>query len=288
MKQLYNFDKNCSRKEKTAETEYQGDLEILPQLVVAGKQNQVEMIIKKNPTLLLKPYKIKDLSGREFKRMSVFQYALWALDWHMWKMMLRYIPLKLANQQIQELESCSTEHGKYFSFQPLIESLKKYVSNSTENQWCKVVGKEQALLPAHAINEYCRNDQSFYPCPNFMEGHLIRTMQVGGISWHSSFGPSFGIFGHYTQGKCGDTFAFTKGAYNVCIIAKGNILGIDFARSCAPYDLIAMEKLSEVRINQLEFLKSQVLRSLALTNFFEAETTQIPKEIIEMICDYSV
>ena len=54
----------------------------LLQSVAEGEQDKAEEFIQKNKNLLLYPGTVKDLSGREFKQITAFQYALWALDWH--------------------------------------------------------------------------------------------------------------------------------------------------------------------------------------------------------------
>jgi hypothetical protein len=64
----------------------------LLRLVVEGEQDQAEAMIKKDKNLLLAAGRIIDLSGREFERITAFQYALWALDWHMWTMIQKYLP----------------------------------------------------------------------------------------------------------------------------------------------------------------------------------------------------
>ena len=46
------------------------------------------------------------------------------------------------------------------------------------DQWCKMVGGEQKLLPAHVVNEYCRADRPFEPCPQEWESKLPRTREM--------------------------------------------------------------------------------------------------------------
>ncbi|MBS0351566.1 MAG: hypothetical protein JSR33_10365, partial [Proteobacteria bacterium] len=133
------------------------------------------------------------LSGREFKQITAFQYALWALDYHMWTMIQKYLPQEVPAQQLQELETKGTAHGKYFSLQGLTGALQTYVDNAAkwdydqraEDQWCKKVGGEQKLLPAHVVNEYCRADRPFEPCPSEWESKLTRTRKVPEI-WDST------------------------------------------------------------------------------------------------------
>ena len=92
-----------------------------------GEQDKAEALIQKDKNLLLHTGTIKDLSGREFKQMTAFQYALWAMDWHMWTMIQKYLPQEAQAQQLQELETKGTAHGKHFSLQGLTGALQTYV-----------------------------------------------------------------------------------------------------------------------------------------------------------------
>jgi hypothetical protein len=148
--------------------------------VAEGEQDKAEAILKDEPLLALRYGSVRDKSDRKFNHITAFQYAVWALDWHMWEMMLRQFNSdehrKLAAEQYQELDAKGTEHGKMFSLDPLIQALQKYsdkfdgwTDEQRENYWFKEVGRLQRQLPWHVVNEYCRPDWSFYPCPSFTE-----------------------------------------------------------------------------------------------------------------------
>jgi hypothetical protein len=166
------------------------DQKILSQLlqyIAEGEQDKAETLIQKDKNLLLHAGTVKDLSGREFKQITAFQYALWAMDWHMWTMIQKYLSQEAQVQQWQELETKGTAHGKYFSLKGLTGALQKYVDNAekvwnydrrADKHWCKVVGREQKLLPVHVVNEYCRRDRAFKPCPREWESKLPRTREV--------------------------------------------------------------------------------------------------------------
>ena len=126
----------------------------LLRLVVEGEQDQAEKMLKKDPNLLLIAGTVTDLSGREFKQITAFQYALWALDWHMWKMIQKYLPTEAQTEQFAALETKSTAHGKHFSLQPLIGALQTYVDNAGKvwnydqratDHWCKKVGRSAKI-----------------------------------------------------------------------------------------------------------------------------------------------
>ncbi len=158
----------------------------LLRFVAEGEQDKAEELIKKDNNLLLLAGNVTDLSGREFEGIAAFQYALWAMDWHMWTMIKKYLPPEAQSQQFTELESKGTAHGKHFSLQELTDALQVYVDNAekwnynqrAENQWCKVVGGAQKKLPAHVVNEYCRGDRPFEPCPQEWESKLSRTKEM--------------------------------------------------------------------------------------------------------------
>src|SRR4051794_1480736 len=76
----------------------------LLQYVVEGEQDKAEELIKKDKTLLYQAGSVKDLSDREFKSITAFQYALWAFDWHMYTMIQNYLPLEAQITQWQSLE----------------------------------------------------------------------------------------------------------------------------------------------------------------------------------------
>ncbi len=165
----------------------QKSLSQLLQYVAEGEQDKAEVLIQKDKNLLLHAGTVTDLSGREFKPITAFQYALWAMDWHMWTMIQKYLPQEAQAEQLKELEAKGTTHGKHFSLQSLIGALKKYVDNAEKvwnydqratDHWCKVVGGEQKLLPVHVVNEYCRPDRPFEPCPPEWESKLPRTREV--------------------------------------------------------------------------------------------------------------
>ena len=54
--------------------------------VVKGKQRQAEEMLKKNRHLALASGTVTDHANRTFNYITGFQYAVWALDWHMWSM----------------------------------------------------------------------------------------------------------------------------------------------------------------------------------------------------------
>jgi hypothetical protein len=133
-----------------------------------GEQDEAEAMLKINPSLSLIKSDLTDLAGRDFKQITGFQYALWALDWHMWEMLKTYLPLETVYKQLSEIEKgvWVKEYGSVASWQKLIDALQEYLDNynnwtdiECRTYWTQKVGGEQLILPAHVIQEYCRPDK---------------------------------------------------------------------------------------------------------------------------------
>lgn len=147
-------------------------------LVGFGQQQLAEEMLKENKNLALTSSDLIDCAGRQFKNITGFQYAIWALDWNMWNMIERYMPIEAIQEQIRNLEQGEwvKAHGTVVSWRNLINALQTYTDHyfdwtatQAQQYWCQQVGGAQLILPAHVINEYCRRDHSFYPCPDFNE-----------------------------------------------------------------------------------------------------------------------
>ena len=92
--------------------------------------------------------------------------------------------------------SRGTRHGEQFDFSPLIAALQTYIdkfsgwnSEQRKQHWGNVVGGAQRQLPMHAVQEYCRTDRSFDPCPDFSKGARGREFKVRmyyGGTWHDN------------------------------------------------------------------------------------------------------
>ena len=57
-----------------------------------GEQDEEEEMLKKDNYLTLDAGNLTDCAKREFKQIKAFQYSLWALDFYMWKILLKYLP----------------------------------------------------------------------------------------------------------------------------------------------------------------------------------------------------
>ena len=237
-------------------------------LVAHGEQKAASYMLRRNPQLLLERRDVTDYSGRTFKNITAYEYAYWAKDTHMCRMLEAHMDeATKANilERIDEMErdgltyeqhGVVVEHSKHFDFTPLITALTLYVQgfdnwSATSNwdamraAWMKV-GLAQRDLPVHVVNEYCHSDRSFDPRPTFNEETL----------------PRYLTFYNYITGVASTWFPL--------VVSDSAGLGVDFAvvvggrwlvsgasgpeallGPLARVDLVAVSHLGEVRTADL-------------------------------------
>ncbi len=151
--------------------------------VVKGEQKDAEVMLKTNKELVLFAGHVTDLSGRTFQNITAFQYAVWALDWHMWQMLLRFLeqhyPEEVLKQATQfEIGNWVREHKVHAAhlLKNLAKQLLVYIHNNRSwspqariDHWIQKVGKAQRAVPAHVINEYCNPTDSFNSSPSLFQ-----------------------------------------------------------------------------------------------------------------------
>ena len=165
----------------------------------------------------------------------------------------------------------------------------KLFESKREYHWQKVVGGAQKMLPAHILsNEYCRLDQSFEPCPSFTESTLPRMRCVGDSGLYN--GTENCLTAKYNGGMLGDTFGLYRGEASAAYISELPGGGLYQNPKTGGYDipagihenvhddLRAIQKLSKVRVQQLEALKFELLSTASQDQ--ESET-----ELKELKCD---
>jgi hypothetical protein len=198
----------------------------LLEYVVHGEQDEAEKMITSYPELLTMRGTVTDYSGRTFENITPFEYTLWALDKHMWEMMLKAlsdnkkgseIKLNLLQQYQDHISNQGvhyTSDGKahtelHYDF-ALRDKLQEYVDkfdgwtgSKRNNYWCTKIGGAQRMVPCHVANEYCHPFRSFDPPLQFKEETLPRNLVFYNClsdtneSWFpleaSGLGSSFGI-----------------------------------------------------------------------------------------------
>ncbi|HQW57934.1 MAG TPA: hypothetical protein PK583_03155, partial [Gammaproteobacteria bacterium] len=194
--------------------------------VAEGEQDKAEAMLKSNPILALSPGDVTDLSKRTFNGITGFQYAVWALDWHMWTMIRKYLPDEEARLQTQgfEMGSWVKEHGINASWKNLEDAQQKFIDEAnggkiaaSNETWIRQVGGAQLLLPAHVVNEYCRSDRTFWQqIPNFSKGEVDGSWRSSKIRvWGGSDEAGEWFTKQFDEKVLGNNFGICKGGYPV-------------------------------------------------------------------------
>lgn len=246
--------------------------------VVRGEQEAADAMLNRCPELLLIACDVTDYSARRFKKITAYEYACWAKDTHMCRMLELNMDKNTKARMLTRCEAIE-EHGlkysqngteycsKHFELTTLKTALKNYIDGCenwkiTNNEsamkaaWI-AVGQAQRDVPVHVINEYCRLDRSFAPLPTFNEDKLPRIItfynyrveQVEAV-FPLSISDSTGL---------GVDFALLRGE-------ESGRVGLRWARwMCAAHadvlDLEALTHLDQVRTNDLT-LSRQRLKQL--------------------------
>lgn len=168
------------------------DIRKLLHHVVRSEHDAAVAILNNDVNLIFKKGRVTDCSGRTFKNISAFQYALWALDKHLWMRMLICVcqnegaekiraKLHAHYQQIKTTGAFYKLNGKkinetHFSFERVIKAMQTQVEyinapgwnnrQAIAKQWREEVGSEQRLFPMHVVHEYC-SPNSFRNLPLF-------------------------------------------------------------------------------------------------------------------------
>jgi hypothetical protein len=176
-------------------------------LVAQGQQTQAHALLVHQSNLLSQRGDVTDYSGRTFKNITAYEYAYWAKDWHMCRMLEAHMDeetkaLTLASCEKMERDGLTyTQNGvefggsKHFDFIPLIDAYANYIQ--IYDRWCArnatsaevdaawfAIGVMQRDVPAYVAQEYCRPDRSFSPRPVFNELNLPRTLTFDNIHNH--------------------------------------------------------------------------------------------------------
>ena len=108
-------------------------------LVAHGDEDAAAQMLTRNCKLLLESTDVTDYSGRTFKKITAYEYAYWAKDTHMCRMleahmdeaakakMLKRIDVMERDGLAYEQHGVVVENSKNFDFTPLISALTRYV-----------------------------------------------------------------------------------------------------------------------------------------------------------------
>jgi len=250
-------------------------------LLVHGQLTQARIMLQKDRTLLLKKENVTDYAGRTFYNISALQYALWALDKHMWTMLLDCL---LPDEQDQIIRKCLFEQylsleqnyiiyeqdgklirEKHYDFS-FIDELEKHVNyfdrpiNEIDNwdemkvQWQTGVGAAQLKVPMYIVFEYC-SETPFDSASDFQEQPPEE---------QKYFDPKEFEYNNWfnkdpKDNQIGNKYAVIKGADSKAVLYEGpSAISWKFL----DIDLNAMKKLRQVRIKEFEQLKEELMENL--------------------------
>lgn len=169
------------------------DAQQLSQYVADGDQENAEKLAQTYPSLLTVKTGIIDLSKRTFVDITPFQYAFWALDWHMWKMLIKYMSKEEVIKQCEEINAKGTAHGAHANWQPVIDAYENYFNLLKQRLWEEArlawlkIGEAQLSFPVHIVNQFCHlhiNLCTVVNLKNEEEPPLTRTRISKGVDWY--------------------------------------------------------------------------------------------------------
>ncbi|KTC82374.1 hypothetical protein Lche_0638 [Legionella cherrii] len=236
---------------------------------VTGQQDKAEKLVEMHPELQLKPGTITDYSGRTFKNITAYEYAYWAKDTHMCRMLERHMDreTKLAMlkrcEAIEENGLAYEQHGvevkgsKHYDMTPLLNALKNFRDylkkdfdfNTLTTNELQVI-RAQCDVPVHVANEYCRKDRSFYPTPTFKDETLPRILDV------RTFRRGTSNYWFPLIDENSNRFFLIRMSENECFAP--NWIYPSRVADCIDLDLEALEYLDKVRTEELTELQQKL------------------------------
>ena len=239
-------------------------------LVVHGEQEPAVHMLAGKAALLLERADVTDYSGRTFKHITAYEYAYWAKDTHMCRMLEAHMDEKTKAAMLEKVTEIDTvgltyeqggrvvKHSKHFDMTPLKTALQDYVTgydawdaannyDAMRAAWM-VVGLAQRDLPVHVINEYCRPDRSFHPLPAFNEDQLPRILTYYNLSARGGL-PLFPLVVDSPRAVLGVDLAISRCSYGCACGLQIPLAGA--LLSVAGLDLAAVSRLDEVRTRDL-------------------------------------
>ena len=245
-----------------------------------GNQRAAMEMLERNKKLALVRGDLTDCAGREFKQITGFQYALWALDYYMWTMLKDYLEPIHQREQIMmllahkeyEVPLWVEKHGVQVTWLPLINALKSFherwnewssesgISKEAFIFWCSKVGGAQLRLPSHVIQEY------------------YGIVSINDSPWSSSFR---GISSKESIARCHEGIS-EKVESIVTFLWRGggeSSLGVDFAWKKVPQENLPKKNPSPDEVNSIctDYNTSNALERLL------AKRTQQRAELISSL-----
>jgi hypothetical protein len=246
--------------------------QFLLHVVARGEQDMADRLLEAcldKQFLLTASQSFTDYSRRTFN-CSAFEYAWWAKDTHMCRMLMNHMD---NDTKVEMLNRCNvieeqgliykqhegTKRSKHFDFQPLKRALEKYVDGfytwEKANNWGDIkaawmdVGKAQRDIVAHVAQEYCTSDH----CSRFNEKSFRRKLTF--YNWVSEKEESWFTFGGDNNSGFGVDFAVVR-------VDRDNRWYTASARAglmpAAAFNLAAITRLDEMRNDDLTQLRQEL------------------------------
>ncbi|MES2218239.1 MAG: hypothetical protein V4501_07500 [Pseudomonadota bacterium] len=261
------------------------------QLVAFGKQAEAKKMLEMDPSLLLESGNVTNRANRTFAKISGLQYASWAYDIHMLRMLLSCVPDDKkadALEQLESLEQNGTEYGKHFdltrtktAYQTYSDNYEGWTNQQREQHWCKEVGGAQREWEPHMAEEMCFPGRPFYPMPTFKEVDLPRdakfsvklTDSDGSTKWFplktdSGLGFKFAVVrDDFHQARVKNIAPRRLGPWDVVLDAARQAVrrlglwgggAVVRAPGAAGFDLPSISRLFEVRAQELADIIKQL------------------------------
>ena len=247
-------------------------------LVAHGDQDAAQKMLAVNPKLLLEPADVTDYSGRTFKKITAYEYAYWAKDTHMCRMLESHMDDAIKARMLSRIDAMEKNglsykqeahlvvHSKQVDLGPLIEALERYVGiiagNHTYDEVHKAwidIGLAQRDMPVHVLNQYCHPSASFDPTPSFDEClPLPRCTRIYN-SYTMKDEWLFPLINSDASGL-GVDFALTRGDTNLCTASGPR-------RIVAEFDLAAIRLLNERRTADRELSRANLRQRAPGTSY---------------------
>lgn len=253
--------------------------------VAAGKQNEAEATLKKTSVLALGRGTVTDPANRTFKNITGFQYAVWALDWQMWKMIRKYLPFEAAQEQAKGFVEGSwvTEQGEQVNWKKLIEAYQTLIDNwnswnwqKSNKHWVQEIGGAQGLCPIHVLQECNQSGRSFTPCPEFdADYQLDRCLKRITVSELGCEYAIMRVFSHLPAYKAKDVSGLQDFLKSNCLALTALLNTRIRQRAELMAELIKDYQLSPPKSFYIQSKLIEIQQAFEKTNKYEDETAQI-------------
>ncbi len=278
----------------------QDEIAVFKNSLNKGMLEEIKLSLDRNRNLAHVQFDITTLSGhKNFERVTGFQYAVLMGDLELWNMFIEADPFSKtflsAVEAYDQLLAVlgTTETLRFFDslFNPLLNAYEFYIphygelkwgeefdeqkSQDAKSYWCKLVGEALKNMPAWFI--YGFSEEGLFPGwpKRKLEKHVIRDV-VHLSAWSET---------QFENGKCGDTFAFSReNSPHVSITTSPTRMKL-LEKEGVWIDRDNTVELKKLRTQQLEALKEKLILEVSKnvmprssSQFFQAIRTEFDED----------